>query len=172
MNVDNLQGFRFHIDVPDFESQIVTAENMTTIFWKFQIGNGRNDFGEEGFWGWVFFLLKIYEKGAKKIIILNLKEGKLVEKNEKVSKQGGGREGKKGCLRLAFWSQSADILMSAILMVPLLLLYIKTLHWTGWNSAAVMTSVNSSMLTGLMSTMSIVKEINWVDEERRIEMSD
>ena len=35
-----------------------------------------------------------------------------------------------------------------------------------------MTSVNSSMLTGLMSTMSIVKEINWVDEERRIEMSD
>lgn len=44
--------------------------------------------------------------------------------------------------------------MSLSLMVPLLLLYIKRLQWTGWNSAAVMTSVNSSIFTGLISTMS------------------
>ena len=44
--------------------------------------------------------------------------------------------------------------MSASLMVPFELEYMKTLQWIGWNSAAVMTSVNSSMLTGLISTMS------------------
>ena len=44
--------------------------------------------------------------------------------------------------------------MSASLMLLLELEYMKTLHWVGWNSAAVMTSVNSSMLAGLMSTMS------------------
>merc|ERR1719480_106679 len=38
-------------------------------------------------------------------------------------------------------------------MVPLLELYTKRLHSLGWNSEAVMTSVSSSMLAGLMSTM-------------------
>ncbi len=33
------------------------------------------------------------------------------------------------------------------------LLYMKRLQCTGWNSAAVMTSVSSSMFAGLMSTM-------------------
>ena len=44
--------------------------------------------------------------------------------------------------------------MSHSLIIPLLLLYTNTLHSDGWNSAAVMTSVSSSMLAGLMSTMS------------------
>lgn len=44
--------------------------------------------------------------------------------------------------------------MSASLIVPFELEYMNRLQWMGWNSAAVMTSVNSSMLTGLMSTMS------------------
>ena len=44
-------------------------------------------------------------------------------------------------------------LMSQSLMVPLLELYTKRLHSLGWNSEAVMTSVSSSMLAGLMSTM-------------------
>ena len=44
--------------------------------------------------------------------------------------------------------------MSHNLTVPLLLLYTKRLHSDGWNSAAVITSVNSSMLAGLMSTIS------------------
>ena len=45
--------------------------------------------------------------------------------------------------------------MSAILMFAFELEYMNTLHCVGWNSAAVMTSVSSSMFAGLMSTMSI-----------------
>lgn len=51
-------------------------------------------------------------------------------------------------------SHSAASLMSQSRRVPLLLLYTKRLQWWGWNSAAVITSVRSSMLAGLMSTMS------------------
>ena len=45
-------------------------------------------------------------------------------------------------------------------MVPLLLLYTNRLHSVGWNSEAVITSVNSSILAGLISTISkhLVKE--------------
>ena len=53
------------------------------------------------------------------------------------------------CLSHRAWSR-----MSQSRMVPLLLLYTKVLHCCGWNSAAVMTSVNSSILAGLISTMS------------------
>lgn len=51
-------------------------------------------------------------------------------------------------------SQRAAARMSHRRMVPLLLLYTNTLHWCGWHSAAVITSVSSSMLAGLMSTIS------------------
>ena len=51
-------------------------------------------------------------------------------------------------------SHSAESRMSASLIVPFELEYMNRLHCWGWNSAAVMTSVSSSMLTGLMSTMS------------------
>ncbi len=43
--------------------------------------------------------------------------------------------------------------MSASLMVPLELAYMNQLQLMGWNSAAVITSVSSSMFAGLMSTM-------------------
>ena len=56
--------------------------------------------------------------------------------------------------RLACRSQRAESRMSASLMVPLELEYINRLQCIGWNSAAVMTSVSSSMFTGLMSTIS------------------
>jgi len=51
--------------------------------------------------------------------------------------------------------------MSHSLIVPLLLLYTNKLHSTGWNSAAVITSVSSSIFVGLMSTIS---EFNGVKE--------
>ena len=51
-------------------------------------------------------------------------------------------------------SHRALSLMSQSLTTPLLVLYTKTLHCLGWNSAAVITSVRSSMLEGLMSTTS------------------
>lgn len=46
--------------------------------------------------------------------------------------------------------------MSASLMLLFELEYINKLQCCGWNSAAVMTSVSSSILTGLMSTISDV----------------
>lgn len=55
-------------------------------------------------------------------------------------------------------SHSADARMSHSRIVPLLLLYTKVLQWWGWNSAAVITSVSSSMLAGLMSTISGTEE--------------
>ena len=45
--------------------------------------------------------------------------------------------------------------MSASFMLLLELEYTKRLQWWGWNSAAVMTSVSSSMFAGLISTMSV-----------------
>mmetsp|Transcript_6889 Transcript_6889/g.13276 ORF Transcript_6889/g.13276 Transcript_6889/m.13276 type:complete len:211 (+) Transcript_6889:473-1105(+) len=50
-------------------------------------------------------------------------------------------------------SQRALLRMSASLIEPLLLLQRKVLHCVGWHTAAVMTSVSSSMLSGLISTM-------------------
>ena len=44
--------------------------------------------------------------------------------------------------------------MSASLMLLFELLYMNKLHCVGWNSAAVMTSVSSSIFAGLISTMS------------------
>lgn len=46
--------------------------------------------------------------------------------------------------------------MSASLMLDFELEYMNRLQCNGWNSVAVMTSVSSSMLTGLISTMSRV----------------
>lgn len=52
-------------------------------------------------------------------------------------------------------SQSAASRISANLMLLFELEYMNRLQWIGWNSEEVMTSVNSSMFTGLMSTMSV-----------------
>lgn len=56
---------------------------------------------------------------------------------------------------LACLSHNAEDRISHNRIVPLLLLYTNKLHSSGWNSAAVITSVSSSMLVGLISTMSI-----------------
>lgn len=49
--------------------------------------------------------------------------------------------------------------MSASLMLLFELEYIKRLQCVGWNSVAVITSVSSSMLTGLISTISEHREV-------------
>ena len=51
-------------------------------------------------------------------------------------------------------SHKAESRMSASLMLLFELLYMNKLHCVGWNSAAVMTSVSSSIFAGLISTMS------------------
>mmetsp|Transcript_41 Transcript_41/g.141 ORF Transcript_41/g.141 Transcript_41/m.141 type:complete len:216 (-) Transcript_41:77-724(-) len=53
----------------------------------------------------------------------------------------------------AYESQSAESRMSANRMDPRDDEYMKMLQWLGWKLAAVMTSVSSSMFSGLMSTM-------------------
>lgn len=73
---------------------------------------------------------------------------------EKNKKPEGGKETDLKYSHLLCLSQSAAALMSHRRMVPLLLLYTKTLHWCGWHSAAVITSVSSSILAGFISTMS------------------
>lgn len=69
-------------------------------------------------------------------------------------------------LRFACWSHRALSLMSANLIVPLELAYMNQLQLIGWNSAAVMTSVNSSMLAGLISTM--LKLWSWMLRFQRL----
>ena len=46
-----------------------------------------------------------------------------------------------------------DCRRSPSLMVPLLLLYMNVLHWSGWKEADVMTSDRSSIFGGLISTI-------------------
>lgn len=63
------------------------------------------------------------------------------------------------CLRydnvhFACLSHNAESRISASLILLFELEYMKRLQWNGWNSVAVMTSVNSSMFTGLISTIS------------------
>jgi hypothetical protein len=57
-------------------------------------------------------------------------------------------------LHFACLSQRAESLMSANLILLFELEYINMLQCEGWNSVAVITSVSSSILTGLISTMS------------------
>jgi len=52
-------------------------------------------------------------------------------------------------------SHSAASRMSASLILLFELEYMKRLQCCGWNSAAVITSVNSSIFTGLISTISM-----------------
>lgn len=66
----------------------------------------------------------------------------------------------------ACWSHNALSRMSASLIVPLELAYMNQLQLRGWNSAAVMTSVNSSMFAGLMSTM--LKLWSWMFRFHRL----
>ena len=69
-------------------------------------------------------------------------------------------------LRLACWSHNALSLMSANLMVPLELAYMNQLQACGWNSAAVITSVSSSIFAGLISTM--LKLWSWIFKFHRL----
>lgn len=64
---------------------------------------------------------------------------------------------------LTWRSQRADSRMSANLIVPFELEYMKRLQCIGWNSAAVITSDNSSILAGLISTISTKRK--WRDEQ-------
>jgi len=63
--------------------------------------------------------------------------------------------GRSASVHFAYLSHSAESRISASLILLFELEYMKRLQWKGWNSVAVMTSVSSSMFTGLMSTISV-----------------
>ena len=69
-------------------------------------------------------------------------------------------------IRLECSSHNARWRISANLMVPFELAYINQLQLVGWNSAAVITSVSSSMLAGLISTM--LKLWSWMLRFQRL----
>lgn len=134
MNVDCLNRLVIHINIPNLQGKIIPWKNISTIMTKVDVRYRRDDFRKEGTMSWIFSLLKYYTINDK------------IRQEMQIFFPG---------LPLACWSHKADSLISLNLIVPLLELYIKTLHCWGWNSAAVMTSVNSSIFAGLISTMSI-----------------
>ena len=72
----------------------------------------------------------------------------------------------KGDIRFECSSHNARWRISANLIVPFELAYMNQLQLVGWNSAAVMTSVSSSMLAGLISTM--LKLWSWILRFQRL----
>lgn len=108
MDGDGLDGLLFHVDVPDFDGEIVAGEDVAAIIGEADIGDGGYDFGEEGARLRVFFLL----------------EHLRVVRGEQL---GFGFWD----LLFACWSQRALSRMSASLMVPLLLAYMNQLQLCG-----------------------------------------
>lgn len=47
MNVDSLDWFVLHGDIPNLERQVITRQDVSTVFGEFDIRDGRDDFGEE-----------------------------------------------------------------------------------------------------------------------------
>ena len=47
-----------HVDVPDLDGEVVAGEDVAAIVGEADVGNGGDDFGEEGAGGWVFFLFE------------------------------------------------------------------------------------------------------------------
>lgn len=105
---------------------------MPSVVAELHIGNRRDDFRKEGTGCRIFFFFKTLTKSINKNFVNMTRYDSHLED----------------------LSQRAESRISASLMLLLELEYIKRLQCMGWNSVAVITSVNSSMLTGLISTMS------------------
>lgn len=44
---DGFYGLTLHVDIPDFDSKVVTGEDVSTVMGEANIGDGGDDFGEE-----------------------------------------------------------------------------------------------------------------------------
>ena len=134
MNLDRPDRPRVHVDVPDLERQIIPREHVSPVVAELDVRYGGDNFREERSVRGVFLFFEFCqnEQFSQKCVLGGLGED----------------------ARLACRSQRAESRMSANLMVPLELEYMNRLQCMGWNSAAVMTSVSSSIFTGLMSTIS------------------
>lgn len=56
---DRLDWLTLHVDVPDFDSQVITGENVAAVVGEADVGDAADDFGEEGAGGGVFFLFEL-----------------------------------------------------------------------------------------------------------------
>ena len=55
---DGFYGLAFHVDVPDFDGEVVAGEDVAAVVGEADVGDGGDDFGEEGAGGGVFFLFE------------------------------------------------------------------------------------------------------------------
>ena len=147
MHVDRLDGLVLHVDVPDAQREVVAREEVPAVLGELDVRHARDDLAEERLGRRVLLLLKDCARGDRA-------EGESACEACDEAREGAREEEGEENARLACLSHRACSRMSASLTVPLDDEYEKRLHWSGWNSAAVMTSVSSSMLTGLMSRMS------------------
>ena len=61
MDGDGFDGLALHVDVPDFDGQVVAGEDVAAVVGEADVGDGGDDFAEEGAGGGVLFLLKFCE---------------------------------------------------------------------------------------------------------------
>lgn len=47
VHIDRLDRFVLHIDVPNSQCQVVPRQDVSTVLGEFDIGDGRDDLGEE-----------------------------------------------------------------------------------------------------------------------------
>lgn len=142
MNIDRLDWLALHGNVPNLQGEVVARQDISAVPGELDVGNGRDDLGEEGFLGRVFLFLEFWPSARYAHVGLGSVQD---------------RSNSKGAdSRFACESHSAASRISASLIVPFELEYMNMLQCIGWNSAAVITSVSSSMFTGLMSTMSAI----------------
>lgn len=183
-----------HIEVPNFDGEVVTCHHIASAVTELHVWDGGDDLREKRSAAWILRLLKDWNRQKHTLTIMTKTKEIFIEtpstqtnflemyETKKSRKCRGTFTNYLKCLlfkkkkkKINFLtcriitrlnitslqylhfeclSQSAAARMSHRRMVPLLLLYTNTLHWCGWHSAAVITSVNSSMLAGLMSTIS------------------
>jgi len=63
MNIESLDRLVFHVDVPNFQGQIVTRQNISSIRAKFDIRDRGDDLGKERLIGGIFLLLEHFREG-------------------------------------------------------------------------------------------------------------
>jgi hypothetical protein len=47
MDGNGLHGLSLHVDIPDLDGEVVSGKDVTTVVAEADVGDGRNDLGEE-----------------------------------------------------------------------------------------------------------------------------
>lgn len=65
LHLIGLQGFAFHVQVPDLHCQVIPGHQITSAVAELDIRNGGDDFRKEGPVAWVLRLFKDWMKGSR-----------------------------------------------------------------------------------------------------------